>query len=335
VKTAKKSAMKAAHEATVTRLDPEIGTAPKSEIAFPSALSPRGRAVRGEGANRQIPPKKVVVAGLGGFALVLVLGVWVIVRDKDDNEVGRIKVPEGSTVVQTGEPGASATGAPAASGEAVQPPRWALALDGESAVRVPRLARDKETPLTLECWCHIDAKNQYRAVLVLGGKEWYGIGHDPQGCCYLVTERVPLNTRFGATSPLRTGKWVHLAAVADGREGRLYLDGKLQARGPLSETAEPHTQPPAPELILGGTLYNSNLGSCMTGQMRAVRVSGSARYNADFTPPERFAKDKDTLALYHFDEGQGDKLTDSSGNNHHGAISGANWVPAEPTSRNQ
>jgi hypothetical protein len=36
--------------------------------------------------------------------------------------------------------------------------------------------------------------------------------------------------------------------------------------------------------------------------------------------------DADTVALYRFDEGQGDKLTDSSGNGHHGKIVGAKWV---------
>ena len=36
--------------------------------------------------------------------------------------------------------------------------------------------------------------------------------------------------------------------------------------------------------------------------------------------------DKDTLALYRFNEGQGDRLIDSSGNNHHGKIVGAKWV---------
>jgi hypothetical protein len=36
----------------------------------------------------------------------------------------------------------------------------------------------------------------------------------------------------------------------------------------------------------------------------------------------------DTLALYHFDEGQGDVLTDSSGNNHPGKIVNAKWVSA-------
>ena len=35
----------------------------------------------------------------------------------------------------------------------------------------------------------------------------------------------------------------------------------------------------------------------------------------------------DTLALYHFDEGSGEELEDSSGNNHHGKVVNAKWVP--------
>ncbi len=48
------------------------------------------------------PPRKnlrrLLAAGAGGF-LALLLGVWVIVRDRDGNEVGRVEVPEGSVVV--------------------------------------------------------------------------------------------------------------------------------------------------------------------------------------------------------------------------------------------
>ena len=52
-------------------------------------------------------------------------------------------------------------------------------------------------------------------------------------------------------------------------------------------------------------------------------------YTNNFTPQKRFTPDKDTLALYHFDEGSGDKLTDHSGNGHHGKIYGATWVNAD------
>ena len=34
-------------------------------------------------------------AGVGGFVLLLLLGIVVILRNKDGKEVGRIKVPEG------------------------------------------------------------------------------------------------------------------------------------------------------------------------------------------------------------------------------------------------
>src|SRR5437764_6610313 len=60
-----------------------------------------------------------------------------------------------------------------------------------------------------------------------------------------------------------------------------------------------------------------------------MRISKVARYDKDFTPAKRFEPDADTLALYHFDEGSGDVLKDSSGNNHHGKIVGALWVRAD------
>jgi hypothetical protein len=63
------------------------------------------------------------------------------------------------------------------------------------------------------------------------------------------------------------------------------------------------------------------------GMIDEIRISKVARYAAEYEPPARFEVDADTLALYHFDEGQGDVLTDSSGNNHHGKIVNAKWVP--------
>ena len=67
-------------------------------------------------------------------------------------------------------------------------------------------------------------------------------------------------------------------------------------------------------------------GNRFIGTIEAVRISKVARYTEDFTPPIAFTADKDTFALYRFDEGQGDVLKDSSGNNRHGQIKGAKWV---------
>ncbi len=62
------------------------------------------------------------------------------------------------------------------------------------------------------------------------------------------------------------------------------------------------------------------------GWIAETRISSVARYDADFIPTKRFEPDSHTLALYHFDEGLGDVLKDSSGNDHHGKIVGAKWV---------
>jgi len=83
------------------------------------------------------------------------------------------------------------------------------------------------------------------------------------------------------------------------------------------------------ELLTGTEPFR--IGEGFFGIIDEVRVSKVARYNKGFTPARRFEPDADTIALYHFDEGQGDILKDSSGNNHHGKIIGAKWVRAEAT----
>jgi serine/threonine protein kinase len=67
------------------------------------------------------------------------------------------------------------------------------------------------------------------------------------------------------------------------------------------------------------------------GFIRELRVSKVVRYTADFTPQRRFEPDADTIALYHCDEGSGDKLIDASGNGHHGKLTNAKWAPVGAT----
>ena len=57
------------------------------------------------------------------------------------------------------------------------------------------------------------------------------------------------------------------------------------------------------------------------GLLDEMRISDIARYDGDTYPLEHpLISDDDTLALYHFDDGDGTELTDDSGNSHHGAI---------------
>jgi hypothetical protein len=121
------------------------------------------------------------------------------------------------------------------------------------------------------------------------------------------------------------GQRVHLAGVLTNREMKLFLDGKSIGERPL-------TLPLAGErssAYLGGAKYVDDKGlTPLSGTIDEVRLPKVSRYDRDFTPPQApFANDSHTLALYHCDEGQGDELTDSSGNGNHGKIVGAKWVP--------
>jgi hypothetical protein len=49
------------------------------------------------------------------------------------------------------------------------------------------------------------------------------------------------------------------------------------------------------------------------GWLDELRISTVLRYSDDFTPQGPFSPDADTAALYHFDEGAGTVLGDSSG----------------------
>ncbi len=109
--------------------------------------------------------------------------------------------------------------------------------------------------------------------------------------------------------------WMHLAAVEEyGKERRLYINGQLV-----------DTEPSKPEWF-GAKSGPLKLGATMVGLLGEARVSTVARYDKNFTPQFGFKPDEHTLALYHFDEGEGNVLRDSSGNNHHGKIVGAKWV---------
>lgn len=66
------------------------------------------------------------------------------------------------------------------------------------------------------------------------------------------------------------------------------------------------------------------------GTIDEARISKIARYDRGFTPPPTFISDDDTIALYRFEEGEGDALIDLSGNNRHGKIFAADWITLNP-----
>lgn len=117
------------------------------------------------------------------------------------------------------------------------------------------------------------------------------------------------------------GEQRYLAGVCTGKETRLYVDGQLAG----SSVHKPVRSVSYERHHLGRAANDAADWSTFDGTIDEVRISTVARYNENYTPIERLEADKDTFALYHCDEGSGDVLVDSSGNNRHGKIVGARW----------
>ncbi len=219
------------------------------------------------------------------------------------------------------------------------PGDYELVFDGASSViEIPSLSRDSGDPITLEAY-----------VTVADPKGAVVIRMEGEGSCQLYgwpsevgSELWRFNGLEGAglkmdsrkTEPIAMHKRVHVAFQISDNQLTLYIDGKLANTIDRVLTRRP------------GSFRGTHLGAevdptkpgyrnLFTGRMDEIRISKKVRYTQDFTPEERFTPDADTLALYHCDEGEGDRLVDASGNEHHGKIQTLKWVRRDPTIKDQ
>ena len=97
-------------EATLSSSHAEIGTDPKSQVVVPltgAKPSPTTAKPKTGGKGGKKPPVKLIAAGAAGFLFVL-LGIWVVIRDKEGNEVAKIAVPKGGSATVQSAPSTSA-----------------------------------------------------------------------------------------------------------------------------------------------------------------------------------------------------------------------------------
>ena len=129
-------------------------------------------------------------------------------------------------------------------------------------------------------------------------------------------------------SESRQPEWQHLAVcsetTADGWSASLYVDGQRRLANKSSASIA-STRPSPRNLWLGFTPDHTN-DADLRGLIRAFRLSSTVRYREQFTPPQVFQRDSNTLVLSDFSRPTGNLIADLSGNNRHGTIAGAQWV---------
>ena len=145
--------------------------------------------------------------------------------------------------------------------------------------------------------------------------------------------RAHLNIRGGgAVTPFRPvafspNQWHHIAYQAKGRETATIVNdfvGILPQSTTLAHDISEFKRPK--DFTLGGfgkkiEFHPDYFWGSFAGYIDEVRISTVARYGVNkggFTPRGKFKKDRETLALWHFDEPGGKRIfSDASGNKHH------------------
>jgi Concanavalin A-like lectin/glucanases superfamily len=194
-----------------------------------------------------------------------------------------------------------------------------------------------------------DRFNQDRkyGLSIAGGRFVFGVSGDGTGD----------RTICGVTDVLDNA-WHHVAVQRRRSDGWMWLfvDGRLEAQeaGPVGDVSYPDNATPGdfcdgpctndPFLVIGAEKHDAGAEyPSYSGFIDEVRLSNVLRYPTnDFAPPTQpFTPDASTVALYHFDEGQGDLIADSSGagggpstgvRNFGGSPAGPEWVTDTPFS---
>jgi hypothetical protein len=135
---------------------------------------------------------------------------------------------------------------------------------------------------------------------------------------------------FSADKQGKADAWTHVAAQRHGSAVEMFIDGKQQQVITIPNKGS--TDPADYDVTNDAPLYIGRQpdGQYLNGEISELRITNSVVYSSDFTPQETLSKLADTVALYHFDEGTGTKLTDSSGNGNDGTINGATWSTGGP-----
>ena len=132
----------------------------------------------------------------------------------------------------------------------------------------------------------------------------------------------------GTVIALSPNQWHHIAFQSDGREEATIVNDFTKVRNwpgiPLAHDLAGFEHPK--DFTLGGfgrkiEINDDFFWGSFAGYIDEVRISTVDRYDVSkdgFTPRNKFKKDKETIALWHFDEpGGARQFSDASGRAHH------------------
>jgi hypothetical protein len=204
----------------------------------------------------------------------------------------------------------------------------ALQYNGSGAyVDVPDTASLRVTgPMTIEAWVYLYSFNTGQTYPIVSKNDFTTIGNEhgwnlkmDSGVFEMRIENDGYSEATAAASPA-LNVWIHIAGTYDGSTVAIWQDGTKVGEVPATNSLGSSTR----DLLFGVDVNPGN--PYFDGVIDEVRLSNTVRYGSTFIPEGRFTPDANTVALWHFDEGQGSSASDASGNGHTGALVGPTWV---------
>jgi hypothetical protein len=205
----------------------------------------------------------------------------------------------------------------------------------------PRPADLGSSDFTIEWWMKSIPGENNTGSCTPGGENWasgnhildrsvhdedgsgeYGVSLADGRIAFGINNGTESDTLCGVTD-VADGDWHHVA-ITRGLDGsmRIFIDGTLDAEtsGPSGGISYPddhvETHPNDPYLVIGAEKFDLDLilYPSFSGWIDEIHASNILRYVEDFTPStEPVFPDGSSVALYHFDEGTGDFINDTSG----------------------
>lgn len=201
-------------------------------------------------------------------------------------------------------------------GSADQEHNGVLVLDGKGCLKITdEQIQLPDGPITLECWLRGDNFTGRRGLVTKTEMSDYGLfcSDGTIDFSVLLGDRYASASSTGAV--LRPGTWHHVAGVFDGKQVRVYVDGKLVAQQAGKGRRRTNQLP----LFLGAdTNKNGGPTSHFAGLIDEIRLSKVARYVGDsFVPPAKHIPDEDTVLLIPCDRDFGPWTIDRSKQHSH------------------
>jgi hypothetical protein len=203
------------------------------------------------------------------------------------------------------------------------PGEGGLALDGRSTrIELTTVKLDMKKPFTIEAILDLEtpADEAIIASNISGaGGFRFSINKDGWWSFKWANGRA----LFGRGGPGKKEGSLHAAAVWDGTDVKVFVDGRsvIAGGGALPLTDVP---PKAVPLLLGAEAGpDGKPRRHLAGSLKQVRISRTARYGGGFSAPQSLEADEETLALYLFTDGSvPNTARDASGHKHDGKLFG-------------